>query len=135
MDNDWITYQIPCIKNLEEKACCPLPMSVLDYFYMPESFDPIEFLELSALSDAQKEHLRPELYKDMAQFLLEQFIATLSDEQLQEVEHLLPNIKNYDDVIELIRKYNRNFESLKIMYLKKYKKEFRLQKFTAILGT
>ncbi len=110
-------------------------MSVLDYFYMPESFDPIEFLELSALSDAQKEHLRPELYKDMAQFLLEQFIATLSDEQLQEVEHLLPNIKNYDDVIELIRKYNRNFESLKIMYLKKYKKEFRLQKFTAILGT
>lgn len=101
---------------------------------MPETFDPIEFLELSILSESQKERLRVELYKDMAQYLLDQFIATLKDEQLQEVEGLLPNVKNYDDVMEIIRKYNRNFESLKIMYLKKYKKEFRLQKFAAILG-
>lgn len=96
-------------------------------------FDPIVFLELTPLSPLQKEKLRPALYKDIALSLLDQFVSKLSSSQLTEVEKRLPQIKTYASTTDLIKQYDPNFEYHKMLYLEKYRREFRLQKYAYLI--
>lgn len=92
------------------------------------SFDPIGFLNLDKLSLERQEMLRPEIYKDMTIFLLKKFTQSLTDEQLTDVEKVLPEVKTYEAVMEIINKYDSDFESKKLVMLEEYKNEFKLER-------
>ena len=95
-------------------------------------FDPIKFLNLVHLSPQEQTELLPKIYKDMTVFLLKRFVENLNTEQFNRVENLLPDIKTYNDVINLIEAYEPNFQNQKLKYLEDYKKEFSLERLTRL---
>jgi hypothetical protein len=88
------------------------------------SFDPITFLEIKNVPEDKYPELRQSLYQDIIQFLLEKFTDPLTDEELIELENDMPKVQTYEQVIELIQRYDPQFEEKRAQYLDMYKMQF-----------
>ena len=100
------------------------------YSAMPEvNFDPIDFLGLVSLNQSQKEKLRPRILEDMANFIITQFVGNLSDDQLTTLEAKLPDLQDYQLVMDVIKELKSDFETEKLGYLENYREQFQLQNF------
>lgn len=93
-------------------------------------FDPINFLGLQSLGPKQKANLRDPLLADMASYIIDSFASGLEEDQL---DIFLKNLERAKDnpvaVISLMESSVPNFEDQKIDILKRYREEFKLQKF------
>lgn len=93
-----------------------------------DSFDPLAFLAIT-VEPTQADRWRHALWQELAAFMLEQFVNSLNDEELEEVERVLPYITEYDLALRLIRHYRPNFDQLKSTYLETYKAGFNVDDF------
>ncbi len=92
-------------------------------------FDPIIYLGLESLNQAQITNLRPQLYNDIAGYIVSRFVDSLSEDQIEQIEPQLSAINNYQTLISVILQIQPEFESEKIRYLEDYRQQFKLQNF------
>lgn len=96
-----------------------------------ETFDPVAFLALKSEVGANPQQWQALLWKDLGAFMLEQFVNSLNDDELDEVAGVLPHIPDYTIALRLIKHYRPNFDELKPTYLSIYKNRFNLDNFKA----
>lgn len=94
-----------------------------------KEFDPLTFLSLENAAGEESEKWRAALWQDLAVFMLAQFVESLTDQELAEIEPILPRIPNYQVALHLIQRYRPHFDQLKKEYLTVYKTHFKLNTF------
>lgn len=94
-----------------------------------KNFDPIDFLGLTNLTKDEQEFLRPKIYINMVQFLINEFLESLNEDEIYKLGNEVKQIKTYEDSILIFNKYDPNFNEKKGKYLQKYKENFDLENF------
>ncbi len=97
-------------------------------------FDPFVYLNLTFLSEKQKENLRLPLMYDIYLYILERFSDELSPNKSAEIEKKLPELKTFEQINNLIKEYGPEFDGKKQSYLEEYKKYFHLDKFIEFIN-
>lgn len=92
---------------------------------MSAYFDIVAFLGLPT----ESANLRQAILKDLALFLLAKFADGLTETQLDQVRNQMNGLKGYEEVMQLIYRFDPEFETKKIKWLDEYKKNFKLDKF------
>lgn len=90
------------------------------------NFDPIYYLNLSSLEQARQEELRPKIYQHMAYYLLTRFLEELPEDKYLEAESRAKAVKSPEEVFEIVRQYEPDFEVKKLEWLEEYRQNFHI---------
>ncbi len=88
------------------------------------TFDPIVFLNLRGLDRAEQKKILPKLWQHMAYYLLVRFLEELPEDEYLEVEARAKEVKNPQEVFDLVALYEPNFEIKRREWLEEYRRGF-----------
>jgi len=95
---------------------------------------PVILLPAPDLGKRQIERLRPQLYTDMAAFIVNRLVAELDRRELERINLVIKKSTSYNELVRVIEEIRPDFKRRKIGYLELYKLEFRLQKFAKMIA-
>ena len=96
---------------------------------MSQNFDPVKFLNLDYLPQPDQDRLRPEIIRRMAHYLICSVLSKLPAAQFNQLEAEISKYSSPDEVFNLIKSLDPDFENHKLDYLNSFKQEFNLKSY------